>query len=96
MDHPDDGNISFDMKTGELRYFKLGLGKTAKISLTAEKNFSVGDHKPGEPLEAEIHGGEVGVVIDTRLRPIQISTDEAVRVESINTINTTLDLYPQA
>ena len=49
---------------------------------------------PGKPLERTLRGGVVGVVFDTRGRPIQIPTEQSVRVPLLEKWVAAMDEYP--
>jgi hypothetical protein len=51
---------------------------------------------PGKPIEAEVEGGVVGIVIDARGRPLQIPADRAQRVARLTAWVRALDVYPGA
>jgi len=54
----------------------------------------VGEGK-GRPLELEVAGGVVGVIVDGRGRPLEIPTDSATRTQTLTKWNAGLDVYPQ-
>jgi uncharacterized protein (TIGR01319 family) len=74
----------------------LPLPDDGHVHLTAvpERGFDVGMGR-GRPLSAEIAGGAVGLVVDTRGRqPFTLPSDPAERIARLETWNTALDLYP--
>ena len=56
---------------GQLVLEPLGVGQTAALSLEPARGIDLGAGK-GRAVEAEVHGGVVGVVFDSRGRPLQI------------------------
>lgn len=48
----------------------------------------------GKKVEAELHGGLVGIIIDGRGRPIEIPADEAKRVERVAQWIHAMEAYP--
>ena len=86
---PVDENIPF----GELRRYLLPSGEKAALKLHPSRRFDLGAGN-GSTVEAEVTGGIVGVVIDTRGRPLEIRTDAAQRVEQLTKWQTALDTYP--
>ena len=57
----DAGEIAY----GEIRRLPLNLDQTARIHLDPMRGFDVGSG-PGKPIEREIKGGKVGVILDGR------------------------------
>ena len=66
------GSISF----GDI--ILLPLSGIGEASLTPARGFDVGAG-PGNPVTAEISGGQVGVVLDGRGRPIAFPDDRGQR-----------------
>jgi uncharacterized protein (TIGR01319 family) len=79
---------------GELTLVPLGPGETAEVELSPAKGFDVGGG-PGKPYTAKVWGGEVGLVIDTRGRPLQMHEDKAKRYQQLRRWAQALDLYPE-
>ena len=88
---PVDENIPF----GELRRYLLPSGEKAALKLQPSRRFDLGAGN-GHAVEAEVTGGIVGLVIDTRGRPLEIPTDSAERVAQLTKWQTALDTYPTA
>ncbi len=86
---PVDENIRF----GELRRYLLPSGEKAALKLQPSRRFDLGAGN-GHAVEAEVTGGIVGLVIDTRGRPLEIPTDSAQRVTQLTKWQTALDTYP--
>ena len=85
---------SLEMKRFELGVQENGLPMTAKAVLEPERGFDVGAG-PGNRREVELFGGVVGVVLDGRGRPFDLSTlSEKERVGHLKTWMTELDIYP--
>jgi hypothetical protein len=71
-----------------------GLPKTVKAVFEPERNYDVGGGK-GMKVEKEIHGGVVGIILDGRGRPFDLSSlNEQERVSYLRTWNAELDIYP--
>ncbi|MCY3551931.1 MAG: glutamate mutase L [Candidatus Poribacteria bacterium] len=85
--------IAEDVPYGELRLYPLPLGEKASLKLHPSRRFDVGAGS-GNMVEAEAMGGVVGLVIDTRGRPLEIPTDTAQRVAQLTEWQTALDAYP--
>ena len=82
--------VQFQHKTeaipfGQIRVYPLGFQngvdgepKTDEITVTPAKNFDLGLGK-GKELRQFVQGGVVGIIIDTRGRPLQIPTEDQTR-----------------
>ncbi len=62
---------------GELKTLPLGADESARIEVSPTRRFDVGVGR-GRRLEATVTGGENGVIIDARGRPIGIPAKEAL------------------
>ena len=67
-------------RTGEIMANQLVLeplpvGATAKVTVAPIRSVDMGAGE-GKPIEAEVHGGVVGVVFDGRGRPIDVPVEE--------------------
>jgi uncharacterized protein (TIGR01319 family) len=94
-----DGPVEGTLNALEMKLFKLGiqdngLPMTAKAVFEPERNFDVGAGK-GHRLETEVHGGVVGIILDGRGRPFDLSQlDAAQRVDYLTRWYSELDIYP--
>jgi uncharacterized protein (TIGR01319 family) len=79
---------------GELARLPLGPGETAEIELHPAKGFDVGAGV-GKSRTARVFGGEVGLVIDTRGRPLQMHEEKSRRYQQLQRWARALDLYPE-
>jgi uncharacterized protein (TIGR01319 family) len=77
-----DERIAF----GELKYWALALNQQMKLRLEPAKGFDVGAG-PGRDRDVTVHGGVVGLLIDTRGRPLNITSDMPDRVTKIEKWN---------
>ncbi len=82
------------MPFGDLRVIPLDINETAEMEISPSKNYDVGKGK-GKAITAHVHGGVVGVVIDTRGRPVVLAKDKTSRVEQLKKWTQALDAYPQ-
>lgn len=85
--------INEDIPSGELRHYPLGLGEKASLNIHPSRKFDVGAGR-GTHIETEAMGGVVGLVIDTRGRPLEIPTDSTQRVTKLTEWQNALDTYP--
>jgi uncharacterized protein (TIGR01319 family) len=74
--------VEDDLKFGELRLYKLGMGETAEVHVQPTRNFDVGEGR-GRERRITARGGVVGLVMDARGRPLQIPQEGAERVRKL-------------
>ncbi len=90
---PDGNKISKTCNGGEINVIPLGVGETAKAFIKPKWGYDMGNGD-GKEFEAELHGGVVGIIIDTRGRPFTLPTDKAKRVELVKSWYKAMDMYP--
>lgn len=95
MDLPDGRTYKNELPFGEIVRVPLGERDTAKIVLTPEGDLDLGAG-PEKPLQTTIEGGVVGVVIDTRGRPLTVPADKEEKKKTLLRWFRSLDLYPKA
>lgn len=84
-----------EMKKFELGIQENGLPMKAHAVFEPERNFDLGNG-PGAKVEREINGGVVGVILDGRGRPFDLSSlSDNERVENLKKWMLELDIYPQ-
>ena len=94
-----DGTKSGTLNHLEMKKFELGLGDDglplkAKAVLEPEKHFDLGAGK-GVKVQVELNGGVVGIILDGRGRPFDLSTlSEKERVSYLKEWMKELDIYP--
>lgn len=66
----ESGELNF----GDLKRFPFGPGSTARARLEPAAGFDLGAG-PKKPVEREIHGGMVGLILDGRGRPLSLPED---------------------
>ncbi len=71
-----------DIKYGNLEILPLPTGQSAKLSLQAQAGVDAG-FGPGKTGTLTVSGGEMGVVIDARGRPLVLPADAGLRRETI-------------
>lgn len=93
------GTVSGTLGHLEMKRFELGLQDNglpmkAKTVFEPERGFDCGAGK-GHKLETEVNGGVVGVILDGRGRPFDLSTlSEQDRVRYLKEWMTELNVYP--
>ncbi len=90
------GNLNYlEMKKFDLGLQSNGLPVTAKATFEPTKEFDMGAGK-GNPVSKEVHGGVVGIILDGRGRPFDLSSlPDADRVNHLKKWMKELDIYPQ-
>ncbi len=92
---PDGKIVTDQLKFGDLRLYPLDLGKKAKVTMQPAKHVSLGAGA-GVSVTREVLGGVVGLMLDGRGRPLQLSGDQAARVAALMKWYQAVDLYPMA
>ncbi len=84
-----------DILSGELRLIPLGVGETAKATLKPGKGLDLGEGK-NQDVVTKLHGGVVGIVLDTRGRqPFTLPAEASVRVPLLKKWMRELNAYPE-
>jgi uncharacterized protein (TIGR01319 family) len=89
----DNSNIRKEIKFGEIIVIPLPDGERAKASISPKSGFDVGAGN-GKRLETEIIGGVVGIIIDTRGRPLQLPQDSTKRMTKLQEWAEAMNIYP--
>ena len=93
------GTVSGTLNYLQMKRFDLGLDEkglplTVRATLEPERGFDCGAG-PGHKVEAMLHGGVVGIILDARGRPFDLSTlSDGDRVRHLKEWMTELDTYP--
>ena len=88
------GDLMGTVPFGELRLYPLGVGEKARVTIQPERRLDMGAGR-GQPVEAEVEGGVVGLVVDTRGRPLEVSNASVERVASLKKWFEALEVYPE-
>lgn len=84
---------SGELRLGDLLRLPLGPGETATLLLQPARGFNVGAGT-GKPLETEVHGGTVGVILDGRGRPLTLPNDRRTCQNLVQRWNSAVEMYP--
>lgn len=85
------GRQTGQLQVGQLQWMPLADGEEVEVSLQPARRWDVGAG-PGQALNARVHGGIVGLVLDGRGRPIQMASDQDRR-RQISDWQQALNLY---
>jgi len=89
------GDVTREMKVGEIELVPLGLGESVKAVFEPDKNWDLGAGK-GRSVERMVNGGVVGVLLDARgRRPFLLPDDRAKRVMALKRWNAAINMYPE-
>jgi uncharacterized protein (TIGR01319 family) len=84
-----------DVKFGEVRLLPCGVGETAKATLKPGRGLDIGAGK-GQEIKTELHGGVVGIVLDTRgRRPFTLPLEASERVPLLKKWMKEFKAYPE-
>ena len=87
-------NEAGQMMVGDIRLFPLGDGEKATVAVEPDRAFDCGGG-PGRPIEREVRGGTVGLILDARGRPLVLPTERASGRSLVEAWVNALQLYPQ-
>ena len=91
---PDGKVVQNGLPYGELALYPLEAGQEAQIEITPARGLDLGNGK-GKQVSASIEGGIVGLVIDTRGRPLELPKDPEERKSSVARWNKAFGAYPE-
>lgn len=85
-------NEQGELNCGQVRMFPLAADQRATVEVEPARGFNLGAGS-GKPIKKEVRGGEVGLILDARGRPLELPEEEAARKEMITDWVTALRLY---
>jgi len=96
---PDGKVEKGDIMFGQMKLIELGVGEDgiplkAKAEFTPARGFDLGRGK-GTKIEGSVSGGVVGIILDGRGRPFNLSTEAKIRVAKLKEWMLELDIYPK-
>ncbi|HET9016078.1 MAG TPA: hypothetical protein VFN57_10810 [Thermomicrobiaceae bacterium] len=79
----------FSVPYGNIQRLPLGETETATLTLEPDPDFSIGHRVPGQPVvlsgEQQLAGGDLGIIIDARGRPVTLPDDPETRMARLKT-----------
>ena len=72
----------------------MAKARKATVAVEPERGFDCGGG-PGKPIEREVRGGTVGLILDARGRPLVLPAERAAGRALVETWVNALQLYPQ-
>ncbi|MCH9032768.1 MAG: glutamate mutase L [candidate division Zixibacteria bacterium] len=96
---PDGSIVAGTIKAGEMKLIPLGVSEDGlpiqvKAKLNPSKGLDFGAGK-GAKLETTLYGGVVGIIMDGRGRPLEISEDRDTRIADLKSWIDALEIYPE-
>ena len=91
----DDTQSMHDAIVGELTAIRTGEADEVTLEVVPSRGFDVGAGK-GVAVTRSVRNGPVGLIIDTRGRPLQHPPDAAERAETLQRGYRALDIYPES
>jgi hypothetical protein len=92
VEEPDGERVSGDLPFGEL--LRVPFEGEALVRVTPASGVDVGAGR-GEAIERRVGAGMVGLVIDTRGRPLTLPEDRAERLSALERWSREMDGYPE-
>jgi uncharacterized protein (TIGR01319 family) len=90
---PDGNAIKHELKTGELIRIDAPY-EPMKAILTPARNIDIGSGK-GEIINTNIYGGQVGILLDGRGRPLVLPETDNERIIKLQEWSKVVDEYPE-
>lgn len=91
--YPDGQRKQVRIQNGSISTLPLGVGQTASITVRPASGVDIGEG-PGKILETDAIGGQGGLILDGRNRPIVFPRDERARVTRLQSWYDALGVYP--
>ncbi|MDD3626345.1 MAG: glutamate mutase L [bacterium] len=93
--YSDGKTVEDEIDSGLIKVFPLGVGETAEVDVLVYKPFDMGEGK-GKNIKKTVRGGTVGIIVDTRGRPLIVPTNEDERVKKLHQWIRAMDAYPES
>ncbi|HQC32095.1 MAG TPA: glutamate mutase L, partial [Candidatus Cloacimonas sp.] len=95
LELPDGSVFEEDIPFGEMRLIPCEIGKVAKATLKTHSGLILDADRKKE-ITVDLHGGVVGIVLDTRGRqPFVLPTDKNERISALKKWMKALIVYPE-
>jgi len=89
-----DTGETMSVPAGQLRLVEIGEDQTRKVIINPSRYYDVGGGR-GRSVTASIDGGVVGLIIDTRGRPLQLPPLPSERQQLLRSWEEAVGLYPR-
>jgi len=94
LEMPDGDTLRESLKGGEVKKIILPERQVAQATIQPGRALDIGAG-PGQELVTSIEGGVVGIVLDTRGRPLVLPEDSETRKAALRKWISALDMYPK-
>jgi len=81
--YADERTESLDVPYGIIQRLPLAADETAQVEIRPAYEFDIVPGYPGQGATAEVNGGVLGLIIDTRGRPLKLSPDDSTRHQQL-------------
>ena len=92
LEFENNDKKEINLNHGELIRIEVGY-EEVKVILSPAKGVDVGSGS-GEPINTKIFGGQVGIIIDGRGRPLQINSESSKRISDLKNWSEAINEYP--
>ncbi len=92
IEYKDGKKIEETIPFGELKLYTLGPDEEVEIEANPTRSYDLGNGK-GHAVKAKLTGGVVGLVIDTRGRPLNLPKEKSARVSLLRRWAETIGAY---
>lgn len=86
---------SGELGVGEIRLIRCSAEQNVRAVIEPRRGFDVGAG-PGKRVERTVRGGEVGIILDARGRPLMLPDDVGVRRDLVERWAAAMELYAKA
>lgn len=90
---PDGNTVKHELKTGELIKIEAPFEPMDAV-LTPSRNMDIGAGK-GEAITTKIYGGQVGILLDGRGRPLELPNSDNERIAKLQEWSKVVNEYPE-
>jgi hypothetical protein len=94
LEMPGGDTLRESLKGGEVKKIILPERQVAQATIQPGRGLDIGAG-PGQELVTSIEGGVVGIVLDTRGRPLVLPEDSDTRKAALRKWISALDMYPE-
>jgi hypothetical protein len=77
--YPDGHTVEDDIPAGVVQRFPLPPDAVAQIEVWPSRDWDIGLGRQGQGGKAEVRGGDLGIIVDTRGRPLALPQDAEYR-----------------
>lgn len=83
IDYPDETTEEHDLPYGIIQLIPLAADQTVQLEVRPTRSFDIVPGQIGQGASATVSGGALGLIIDTRGRPLRLPEDHSQRQEQL-------------